>query len=178
MVVTLDMVAKCTGASIDHANIYYPMIISCFDLYEVNTPIRKAAFMSQIGEESGGLRWTTELWGPTAAQLKYEFDADLGNTVAGDGKLYRGRGLIQTTGKYNYGVMSKELGVDFVKHPELLATPEYAVKSAFIYWKKHKANDAADKEDIVVLTKKINGGLNGYDKRLSLFKISKGILLV
>lgn len=177
MVITLEMFAKCTGANIDRANVFYTLMIAAMDEYGIDTPIRQAAFLSQVGEESGGLHWMSEIWGPTPAQLHYEFDKDLGNTQAGDGERFKGRGLIETTGRYNYGVISKELGVDFITNPEKLALPEYAVKSACSFWRKHSLNALADKEDIHGITMKVNGGLNGYAKRVELFAIAKSVLV-
>ena len=176
MVITLDMLAKCTGSTSERANPFYSMLIAFMDAYNIKSPLQQAAFLSQIGEESGGFHWLTEIWGPTPAQLKYEFNKDLGNTQKGDGFLFRGRGLIQTTGRFNYARLSKELGVDFIAHPELLAQPEYACKSACLFWKDHALNSLADSGDYQGITRKINGGLNGYVKRLALFEIAKNVL--
>ena len=96
-----------------------------------------AAFIAQIGHESGQLRYVEEL----ASGKAYEGRKDLGNTQVGDGVRFKGRGLIQITGRANYTQLSKDLGEDFIKHPELLSTPKYAVQSACWFWNKNKLND-------------------------------------
>ena len=98
--------------------------------FDINTPLRQAAFLAQVGHESGGLHWLVELWGPTLAQRHYEDRDDLGNTIPGDGLRFRGRGLLQTTGRSNYLRTGKALGVDLIANPEKLAEPELASRSA------------------------------------------------
>lgn len=105
--------------------------------YDIDTDKEIAAFIAQIGHESGQLRYVEEI----ASGAAYEGRKDLGNTQKGDGKRYKGRGLIQITGRYNYTQLSKDLGEDFVKNPELLSTPKYAVQSACWFWNKNKLND-------------------------------------
>ena len=106
-------------------------------LYEINTDERIAAFIAQIGHESGQLRYSEEI----ASGKAYEGRKDLGNTQVGDGVKFKGRGLIQITGRSNYEKISKDLGEDFISNPELLATPKYAVQSACWYWNYKKLND-------------------------------------
>ena len=121
-------------------NKYLPFLNKYFKKYEVNTPDRVAAFLAQIGHESAELRYVEEI----ATGKAYEGRKDLGNTQPGDGVKYKGRGLIQITGRSNYTAISKDLGVDFVSNPKLLQEPEYAVLCAFWYWNKHKLNNLAD----------------------------------
>jgi putative chitinase len=123
---------------------------------------RQAAFLAQVGHESGGLHWLVELWGPTATQLRYETRYDLGNVAPGDGYKYRGRGLIQLTGRENYRKGGQALGVDLINNPELLGEPGLACRSAGWYWKSHGCNELADAGDFEAVTRRINGGLNGY----------------
>lgn len=135
--------------------------------YNVNTTQRMAHLLAQVAHESGELRYVKEL----ASGEKYDtgkLAERLGNTPQkdGDGQKYKGRGLIQVTGRANYQTISKDLGVDFVAHPELLEQPQYAVASAFWYWNKHNLNALADKNDSLAITKRINGGTNGLDDRL------------
>lgn len=106
-------------------------------IYKIDTEKRVAAFIAQIGHESGYLRYSEEI----ASGKAYEGRKDLGNVQAGDGVRYKGRGLIQITGRFNYEELSKDLGEDFIKHPELLSTPKYAVQSACWFWNKNKLND-------------------------------------
>ena len=105
--------------------------------YGIDTDKEVAAFIAQIGHESGQLRYVEEL----ASGKAYEGRKDLGNTQAGDGIKFKGRGLIQITGRANYTQLSKDLGEDFIKNPELLSTPKYAVQSACWFWNKNKLND-------------------------------------
>ena len=136
--------------------------------FDISTNERKAAFLAQVGHESGGLRWTSELWGPTEAQRRYEGRVDLGNTEPGDGYRFRGRGLLQTTGRNNYKRTGDALGVDLIASPEKLADPEYAARSAAWFWDEHDLNELADAGNFERITKKINGGLNGYAERVAL----------
>jgi putative chitinase len=115
------------------------------------------------------MRYTTEIWGNTAAQLRYEGRKDLGNTVEGDGFRFRGRGLIQTTGRYNYVKTAAALGIDCVNNPDLLAEPSNAARSAAWWWQSHNLNRFADTGDIVGCTKVINGGTNGLEQRKKLY---------
>jgi putative chitinase len=88
-----------------------------------------------------------------------------GDTASGDGWKYRGRGLIQLTGKDNYAALTKALGVDFVKDPDLVATPQYAALSAAWFWKNHGLNQLADVEDYKALSKRINKSLKSFPQR-------------
>ncbi len=90
---------------------------------------------------------------------------ELGNTEPGDGYRYRGRGILQTTGRANYRRIGQKCGVDFEAHPELVLSPEYALKPALVEWTEGNLNEAAGRDDIVAITRKINGGLNGLASR-------------
>jgi putative chitinase len=168
--------SKATGARIDRATEWLPHIESAMDEYEINTPERQAAFLAQIGHESGGLHWIVELWGPTEAQHRYEGRADLGNTDPGDGFRYRGRGLIQTTGRANYQRTSDALGFDFIAEPERLADPVNATRSAGWFWKAHGLNELADAGDFERITRRINGGTNGLADRVALHEAALDVL--
>jgi len=146
-----------------------PIGIAC-GLYNINTPLRVAAFLAQIGHESGRLRYVKELWGPTVWQQGYEGRADLGNTQKGDGSKFRGRGLIQITGRYNYRLCGEALGLDLLEHPELLEDPHYAVMSAAWYWDGRCLNKYADAGDFDHITRRINGGDNGKADRDALYQ--------
>lgn len=171
---TADL-ARCTGASLANAAKFLPYLMSAMDEFGIITTVQQAAFLSQVGHESGGLRYTVEIWGPTPAQARYEGRGDLGNTHPGDGSRFRGRGLLQTTGRYNYQKTGAALGVDLITSPELLGQPALAARSAGWYWQTHGLNAIAD--DCAACTRKINGGMNGYAERLALFEAAKGVLL-
>lgn len=169
-----DLVAA-TGARIDRARTFLPFIEAAMEEFEVKTPTRKAAFLAQVGHESGGLHWMIEIWGPTDAQRRYEGRKDLGNVQPGDGFKYRGRGLIQLTGRANYEKASLALNVDLINHPELLGEPELACRSAGWFWKKNGCNELADAGDFEKLTRRINGGVNGLKDRQHLWAAAKEI---
>ena len=166
----------CTGARIDRAQTFLPFIESAMVEFEINTPARQAAFLAQIGHESGGLHWLVELWGPSEPQRRYEGRLDLGNTEPGDGYNYRGRGLLQITGRHNYEKTGEALGEPLVEHPELLGTPELAARSAAWFWKSHGLNELADDGLFEKITRRVNGGLNGYVERMALFRAAQEVL--
>lgn len=129
--------------------------------FHINSPIRQAAFIAQIAHESGELRYVEEI----ASGIAYEYRKDLGNTQPGDGMKYKGRGLIQITGRNNYLECGKALGVDLVTQPELLETNDLACRSAAWFWASRGLNDLADKGDYIRICRRINGGLNGLKER-------------
>ena len=173
---TPQELASATGARLELAKRWLSSIESAMAEFEIHTPKRQAAFLAQIGHESGGLRWTVEIWGPTPAQRRYEGRADLGNDRVGDGFKYRGRGLIQTTGRANYRSTGSALGVDLVARPERLAEPVLAARSAGWFWRAHGLNELADVGDFMRITRRINGGTNGYADRLALFEVAQQVL--
>lgn len=147
---------------------------------ELSTLERQAAFLAQVGHESGGFVWVREIWGPTPAQRRYEGREDLGNTHPGDGFRYRGRGLIQVTGRANYRAAAKRIpgAPDFEQHPEALERPEWAALSAADYWAAHGLNRYCEPGAVRFksLTKAINGGLNGYEDRLRRYERARAAL--
>lgn len=161
--------AKCTGALPDRATLFAPFITAAMDEFGIDTPVRQAAFLPQIGHESGGLHWLVELWGPTPAQRGYEGRVDLGNLQPGDGYRYRGRGLLEVTGRTNYRRTGPALGADLESFPDLLAEPGMASRSAACFWQAHNLNVFADSGDFETLTRRINGGLNGLADRQRLW---------
>lgn len=168
--------ALCTGARLDRAEEWLPYIEDAMAEFGIDTPERQAAFLAQIGHESGGLHWSSEIWGPTPAQARYEGRSDLGNTEPGDGFRFKGRGLIQTTGRANYESTGDELGVDLISDPVQLAQPELAARSAAWFWQEHGLNELADVGDYRRITLRINGGTNGMDDRLSRWEKAKEVL--
>lgn len=173
---TPEQLAYATGARIETAKDFLPIIESAAPDFDINTPKRMMAFLAQVGHESGGLHWLTELWGPTPAQSRYEGRMDLGNTQPGDGFRFRGRGLIQITGRNNYARASEALATDFVSNPDWLAQPVYAVRSAMWFWKSHGLNELADVDQFEHITRIINGGLNGEDERVALWEKAQEVL--
>jgi putative chitinase len=94
-----------------------------------------------------------------------------GDIDSGDGFRYRGRGLIQIAGKDNYVAMMALLGIDIVSQPDLLSDYKLAATSAAVWWKKHGLNELADADDIMGITKVLNGGFNGLeDRKIRLIK--------
>jgi len=142
--------------------------------YGINTPQREAAFLAQIAHESGELRYVREL----ASGDEYDTRTDLGNTpeLDGDGARYKGRGLIQLTGKANYARLSKAWGIDLVARPELLETPAFAARSAAWFWQQAGCNQLADSNSFQLITRKINGGLNGYAQRVAYWETARRVL--
>lgn len=134
--------------------------------FNIDSPKRIAAFLAQIAHESGELRYTREL----ASGKAYEGRKDLGNTEPGDGPRYKGRGLMQITGRDNYKAISRASGIDFLAEPELLETPTWAAWSAAWFWDSRHLNSLADLEDFKAITKKINGGYNGLVSRETYYK--------
>ena len=158
------------------AGVFISALNTAMQHYQIVGPKRVAAFIAQIGHESGQLRYVREIWGPTAAQRGYEGREDLGNTVPGDGRKYCGRGLIQITGRTNYAKCGEALGLDLISHPELLELPQHAAMSAAWYWKQKGLNDLADQDQFNIITRRINGGLNGLADRLELWEKAREVL--
>ncbi|QZP18764.1 glycoside hydrolase family 19 protein [Pseudomonas sp. DR208] len=152
-----------------NAGVFFPALNTAMSRYGIVGTARAAAFIAQVGHESGQLRYVREIWGPTAQQLTYEGRADLGNTVKGDGSKYRGRGLIQITGRANYAACGEALGLDLINNPELLELPQNAAMSAAWFWSTRGLNTLADQKDFAKITRRINGGLTGQDDRQALY---------
>lgn len=140
--------------------------------FEINTPARAAAFLAQVAHESGELRYVREL----ASGAAYEGRADLGNTQPGDGVRFKGRGLIQITGRNNYYACGDALGLDLVMYPELLESPANACLSAAWFWEGRGLNELADAGNFDRITRRINGGTNGAQQRNAYWARAKEIL--
>ena len=179
--ITLPQLLKIMpAASSTRAEIFLPYLNAAMEEFEINTPVRQAAFLAQIAHESGSLRYVREL----ASGATYDtgrLAARLGNTPEddGDGEKYRGRGLIQITGTANYSACSAALYGDsqhLLDHPELLELPDAAARSAAWFWWSRGLNELADAGDFLRVTKRINGGTNGMDDRLAYWSRAKGVL--
>ena len=151
------------------AGVFVPVLNTAMNRYQIVGSKRVAAFIAQIGHESGQLKYVKEIWGPTAAQARYQGRADLGNTQPGDGSKYRGRGLIQITGRANYKACGDALGLDLINHPELLEKPQYACMSAAWFWATRGLNTLADAGKFDTITTRINGGQHGAADRQMLY---------
>ncbi|NMY82450.1 glycoside hydrolase family 19 protein [Pseudomonas rhodesiae] len=151
------------------AGVFVPALNTAMSRYGIVGTVRVAAFIAQVGHESGQLRWVREIWGPTPQQAGYEGRADLGNTQKGDGSKYRGRGLIQITGRANYAACGEALGLDLISNPELLELPQHAAMSAAWFWSTNGLNTLADQGQFAKITRRINGGLTGQDDRQALY---------
>ena len=162
------------------AGIFLPALNRAMARYKIDSRERQAAFLAQVGHESGQLRFVREL-GNNAYLAKYDTGAlakRLGNTpeADGDGQKYRGRGLIQVTGRANYRDAGVSLGLPLLEQPELLEQPVWAAMSAGWFWSRAKLNDLADVGKFEAITRKINGGLNGWDDRLALYERALEVL--
>ena len=151
------------------AGVFVPVLNTAMNRFQIVGTKRVAAFIAQIGHESGQLKYVKEIWGPSAAQVRYEGRADLGNTQSGDGSKYRGRGLIQITGRANYKACGEALGLDLVNLPELLERPQHACMSAAWFWATKSLSILADEGKFETITRRINGGLNGLAERHMLY---------
>ena len=158
------------------AGVFAPVLNTAMNRYQIVGSKRVAAFIAQIGHESGQLKYVKEIWGPTKAQARYEGRADLGNTQPGDGSKFRGRGLIQITGRANYKACGEALGLDLIRHPELLEQPQYACLSAAWFWATNGLNTLADADKFEAITRRINGGLNGQLHRVALYRQALNLL--
>lgn len=146
--------------------------------FQISTVLRISHFLAQIAHESDGFCTTVEY----ASGAAYEGRTDLGNTQRGDGVRFKGRALIQNTGHANYGEFTQWMwkrvpnAPDFVKEPEKLAEFPWAGWATFWYWSTRNLNALADQDDLVAITKKINGGRNGLDDRAAyLVKAKKAV---
>lgn len=154
------------------ASAFFAPLTAAMGEFGIDSPARQAAFLAQVGHESGQLRYVREL----ASGAAYEGRRDLGNVVAGDGVRYKGRGLIQITGRANYKECGRALGLDLVANPELLEEPLNACRSAAWFWNSRGLNALADEGDQRAITRRINGGYNGLDDRLALFAVAERVL--
>ncbi len=141
----------------------------------IDSPLRQAHFLAQIGHESGELRFREEI----ASGEAYEGRADLGNTQPGDGRRFKGRGLIQLTGRANYAEYGRAINreAELLAKPELVASdPELCVDVAGWFWAKRGLNELADRDELTAITRRINGGLNGLEDRRRLYQRAKSLL--
>jgi putative chitinase len=150
-----------------------PLNLACHE-YQINTDARIRMFLANVTVESGSLQYVKEL----DSGVAYEGRKDLGNTSPGDGPKYKGRGLLQITGKFNYDLCGKSLGLDLVSSPELLEQPIYAAESAGWFWSTKGLNDLADQGNFFQVCARINGinkttkEPNGYPERVRAYNLA------
>jgi len=175
-----DAVTQAAGLSLDLLVGHIPQVVinelsTISESFGLTNNLRLAHFLAQCSHESGNWKFKTEL----ASGKAYEGRKDLGNTQAGDGVKFKGRGYIQLTGRVNYGKFSQFIGEDCVAQPELVAT-KYPLTSAAYFFNKNKLwtiCDTGSTDEIVTkVTRRVNGGTNGLADRLAKFKIYNTLL--
>ena len=180
---TPALLQAATGCTAARAQLFAPHLAAACAAYGIDTPQRLAAFLAQIAHESGSLRYVLEL----DDGRRYEGRRDLGNTQPGDGPRYRGRGLIQATGRANYRALAERLrpfdAPDFEDFPEALEEPRWAAWSAADWWGAHGLNDLADRGEFIAIGREINRGsrysskpANGEADRLARWERAKAAL--
>lgn len=162
-------------ASSDRLARFHPALAAAMVDAGIDTPLRRAHFLAQIAHESGGLRWLEEL----ASGAAYEGRADLGNDQPGDGPRFKGRGLIQLTGRANYAEFERAVARDLTSSTAAAAQvakdPDLCVRAATWFWSERGLNALADADDLEAVTRRINGGLNGFDDRAKYLARAKAV---
>ena len=159
-----EKVEGCGNVTIPTPN---KLLIDAMKKFGITTPIQRAHFLAQCAHESGGFKWVKEFADGSA----YEGRKDLGNSQRGDGVRYKGRGYIQLTGRANYTKFKGSVSDDIVANP-ILVEQKYVAQSAAWFWKTRKFNSFANDDSVATLkkvTKRVNGGYNGYEERKKYF---------
>lgn len=171
---TSDLKYIAPNITAEKLNVFLPLLNQYMHEYNICGQLRESAFIATIMHETGSLRWLEEI----ASGDAYEDRKDLGNVIAGDGRKYKGRGLIMITGRSNYERASKALGVDLIGTPELASQPEQATMIACWWWYQRGLNEVADTGDFRRVTRLVNGGYTGmtdrqkfYDRALEVLKL-------
>lgn len=180
MIVLDDLEQLCPGTKATRLASFVEPLNAAMAEFEINNVARETAFLAQLAHESGAFRYVREI----ASGQDYDEGRKaerLGNTPEDDddGVRYKGRGLIQITGENNYRACSTALFGDpdrLLFEPALLERPDVAARSAAWFWKTHGLNELADAGDFRRITKRINGGLTGWQDRLAYFERAQGIL--
>ena len=162
---------------------FLPFLAAAMAEFAIEAPARAAAFLAQLAHESGQFRFMEEIWGLTDAQRRYEpvtkLSQALGNTNAGDGKRFKGRGPIQLTGRANYQRFGDLLSVDLLADPPGAANPSVAFRAAGLFWSKKGLNELADVATPAAfkeITRRINGGTNGLAERQAFYAVARKVL--
>jgi putative chitinase len=175
MEITLAQLTAIMPYAKNRATVFLAPLNAAMAEFDINTPLRVAAFLGQIGHESGQLLYVEEI----ASGAAYNGRVDLGNTQPGDGQRFKGRGLIQITGRVNYVKVMLALGIDCLEHPTLLSQAENACRASAWWWADHKLNQLADlgtQDAYKKITKIINGGYTGWEDRLALYNKAREVL--
>jgi putative chitinase len=182
MSITAQQLLQILPSAGKQAGVFASALNLAMNRHQINTRLRMAAFIAQVGHESGQFRYVKEFGGDLYLS-KYDtgpLAKRLGNTpeADGDGQKYRGRGLIQITGHDNYLACSKSLFGDdrLLRTPELLEQAEWAAKSAAWFWNSRNLNALADAGDFVGITRRINGGINGLAERQAFYSTALKVM--
>lgn len=161
-----------TDANIDK---FLPHLNDTMATFNIDTPMRQAHFLAQIAHESGSFRYVKEI----ASGEAYEGRKDLGNVIPGDGVRFKGRGLIQLTGRTNYKLFDDftRHEFDLLNHPDRVERPDLAALVAGWFWNRNKLNELADQDMFLKITRKINGGYNGIEDRQQHLDRAKAVLI-
>jgi predicted chitinase len=174
--VTFDQLKTISGASDAIVNKYLDHLNTVMKKFDITTPLRKAHFLAQICHESGGLIYTEELADGSAYEPPSDSATNLGNTEKGDGPRFKGRGLIQITGRTNYSAFGDYISQELTSSDNWLKLkndPYLACLSAAWFWSIHitqNLNLSADKDDFLYIVFRVNGGFNGIEDRLKRLK--------
>ena len=196
-----QIMPSCTAENLEK---YVGPLNDTMQRYEINTPLRQAHFLAQVAHESEQLKHVVENLNYSQARLIQVFPRYFrtieeaapynrqpekianrvysnrmgnGDEASGEGWKFRGRGLIQLTGKENYKKASDAIGVDFVSNPDLVQGPVYATLTAGWYWDSRELNKPADADNIYKVTKLINGGTIGIESRELYLERAKATLI-
>lgn len=163
LVTTEQIYNICNSVDKKTIEVNLPGLNAALATFKINTPIRIAHFLAQVLHECGEFQYLEEL----ASGEDYEGRTDLGNSFSGDGKRFKGRGLMQVTGRSNYGELSRDTGIDFVSNPELLSTVKYAALGAGWFWHSRNLNELADQGNHAEISRRVNGmyPANGQPER-------------
>lgn len=190
--------------------LWTPHLNQCMQAHEISTPARQSAFLAQVLHESAGLKHLEEVLNYSAPRLRAVFGRRFtsdgqaaayshqpeklanyiyanrmgnGNEASGDGWKYRGRGLIQLTGRENYARFASATHTDALANPDLLLSPPLAALSAAWFWSSHDLNSLADQStgpngdaQFLALTRRINQAADGLSARVALWKLARQVL--
>jgi putative chitinase len=172
-----------TQAPLKKLEAYLPLLNSAMTEAQINTKMRKAAFLAQVAHESAEFVYMKEQGNRAYFMRMYDITGrrpkkarELGNLAPGEGARYPGRGPIQVTGKNNYRACGQALGLDLVNHPELVETPSIAFRASAWFWRYRGINEAADRGEFKRVTRLINGGLTHYAERVKYYNRALGAL--